>query len=77
MNITDKSIDSGKAFDWGRTSADYAKFRDIYPEEFYHEEYLLEVPFTRESWHGRMKTCRGVKYWSKTPEFLQYVEEHS
>ena len=19
----------------------------------------------------------GVKYWSKTPEFLQYVEEHS
>lgn len=31
----DKTIDGGKAFDWGRTSADYAKFRDIYPQEFY------------------------------------------
>ena len=28
-------IDGGKSFDWGRTSEDYAKFRDIYPEEFY------------------------------------------
>lgn len=35
MNITDKNIDSGKPFDWGRTSEDYAKFRDIYPDEFY------------------------------------------
>lgn len=35
MNITDKSIDDGKAFDWGKTSADYAKFRDIYPQKFY------------------------------------------
>lgn len=28
-------IDGGKAFDWGKTSEDYARFRDIYPEEFY------------------------------------------
>lgn len=28
-------IDNGKAFDWGRTSEDYAKYRDIYPKEFY------------------------------------------
>lgn len=35
MNISNPEIDSGKAFDWGRTSADYAKFRDIYPSEFY------------------------------------------
>ena len=35
MNIKDKNIDGGKAFDWGRTSADYAKYRDIYPREFY------------------------------------------
>lgn len=33
--ITDENIDGGKAFDWGRTSEDYAKFRDIYPQEFY------------------------------------------
>ena len=35
MEIINKRIDGGKAFDWGRTSADYAKFRDIYPQEFY------------------------------------------
>ena len=33
--ITNKNIDNGKSFDWGRTSSDYAKYRDIYPEEFY------------------------------------------
>ena len=35
MLITDKRIDGGKSFDWGRTSEDYAKYRDIYPAEFY------------------------------------------
>ena len=35
MLIKDDNIDKGKAFDWGRTSADYAKYRDIYPKEFY------------------------------------------
>lgn len=35
MNIVDINIDDGKAFDWGKTSIDYAKFRDIYPDEFY------------------------------------------
>ena len=37
MNITDKNIDSGRAFDFGRTSSDYAKYRDIYPQEFYNK----------------------------------------
>lgn len=35
MEIIDDRIDAGKAFDWGRTSEEYAKYRDIYPEEFY------------------------------------------
>lgn len=35
MIITDKTIDGGKGFDWGRISAEYAKYRDIYPAEFY------------------------------------------
>ena len=35
MEITDIRIDAGKAFDWGRTSKEYAKYRDIYPKEFY------------------------------------------
>lgn len=35
MLIKDERIDGGNAFDWGKTSADYAKFRDIYPRAFY------------------------------------------
>lgn len=35
MSITDSRIDKGRAFDWGRISDDYAKYRDIYPDEFY------------------------------------------
>ncbi|HEX3040088.1 MAG TPA: methyltransferase domain-containing protein [Caproiciproducens sp.] len=30
-----KNIDHGKCYDWGRVSADYAKYRDIYPAEFF------------------------------------------
>lgn len=35
MYRTDPAIDNGKAFDWGRTSQDYARYRDIYPPAFY------------------------------------------
>ena len=35
MDIFCSDIDGGKAFDWGRTSSDYAKFRDIYPPVFF------------------------------------------
>ena len=41
MEIIKDEIDSGKAFDWGRTSEDYAKYRDIYPEAFYKK--ILEL----------------------------------
>ena len=36
-----QNIDRGKAFDWGRTSKEYAKYRDIYPEAFYQK--ILEL----------------------------------
>ena len=35
MEIRDPQFDGGRPFDFGKTSADYAKFRDIYPDEFY------------------------------------------
>ncbi|MBQ8122825.1 MAG: class I SAM-dependent methyltransferase [Ruminococcus sp.] len=35
MDIFSNDIDGGKAFDWGRTSTDYAKYRDIYPPVFF------------------------------------------
>lgn len=33
--ITDKNIDNGKPFDWGKASKDYAKYRDIYPKQLF------------------------------------------
>lgn len=33
-------IDNGAAFDWGKASGDYARYRDIYPQEFY--DHLLK-----------------------------------
>lgn len=39
----------------------------IYYVDFECNEYMDEWNF--ENW--------GIKYWSKTPEFLKYVEEHS
>ncbi len=33
--IVNKDIDYGKPFDWGRISEEYARYRDIYPQEFY------------------------------------------
>ena len=35
MEIKLSSFDNGKPFDFGKTSADYAKYRDIYPQVFY------------------------------------------
>lgn len=29
------SIDNGKSFDWGKTCEEYARYRDIYPQEYY------------------------------------------
>ena len=35
MKIINRDIDSGTSFDWGKTSFDYARFRDIYLKGFY------------------------------------------
>lgn len=40
-NISISYIDDGQTFDWGKTSEDYAKYRDIYPDEFY--QYILKL----------------------------------
>ena len=47
-----------------------------YFEVEYHEEYDLEVPFTRESWHGRMRACRGVGASLSGDELLRWDREH-
>ena len=50
-----------------------------YSEEFelvYHEEYPLDVPFTRESWNGRMKACRGIGASLTDAEVAAWEQEH-
>lgn len=42
----------------------------------FHEEYELDVPFTRETWHGRMKACRGVGASLSPPEIEKWEREH-
>ncbi|MBR2529876.1 MAG: class I SAM-dependent methyltransferase, partial [Lachnospiraceae bacterium] len=42
----------------------------------YREEYDLKVPFTRESWHDRMKTCRGIGASLTDNEIQAWEEEH-
>lgn len=42
----------------------------------YHEEFPLMVPFTRESWNGRMKSCRGVGASLSEEELMRWEQEH-
>ena len=41
-----QNIDKGRSFDWGKTSEDYAKYRDIYPQEFY--DYILQLGLCKD-----------------------------
>lgn len=50
-----------------------------YNEKFqltYHEEYSLSIKFTRESWNGRMKACRGVGASLPPEEIAAWEKEH-
>ena len=42
-------IDNGNAFEWGNTSEDYAKYRDIYPQEFY--QTILDLGLCKDGQH--------------------------
>lgn len=47
--MTNEHIDHGKAFDWGRTSADYAAYRDIYPDDLYQKLGAMGVGVTGQA----------------------------
>ena len=39
--------------------------------------YVIDVPFTRESWHGRIIACRGVGASSLPPQQIEaFKREH-
>ena len=41
-----------------------------------HEEYDLKIPFTRESWHGRIKASRGIGASLTSDELSGWDKEH-
>ena len=52
---------------------------DVYMDKFrvvYSEEYPLDVHFTRESWHGRIKACRGIGASLSEEEIARWETEH-
>ena len=52
---------------------------DCYLERFklaHREEWHLDVPFTRDSWHGRMRACRGVGASLATDDLESWEKEH-
>ncbi len=51
---------------------EYLEFFDI----SYREEYDVNIPFTRESWHGRMRACRGVGASLSADALRLWEEEH-
>jgi SAM-dependent methyltransferase len=48
--ISKENIDGGRAFDWGFTSQQYAKYRDIYPQQLYDRLRELGVAADGTSW---------------------------
>ena len=52
---------------------------ECYDEFFqreYHQEYILPVHFTRESWSGRMKACRGIGASLPSEKIAEWEKEH-
>ena len=42
----------------------------------YHEEYDIKVPFNKNSWHGRMRACRGAGASLEKEKLAQWDREH-
>lgn len=45
-------------------------------EIIYSEEYNVDIPFTRETWNGRMKACRGVGASLSQDDINKWEAEH-
>lgn len=43
---------------------------------FDYEEFTLKIPFTRESWNGRIKACRGIGASLSKKEISMWEQEH-
>lgn len=63
----------------GRETIHQIQIPEIYNEYFqlvHHEEFPLKVHFTRESWNGRIKACRGIGASLSKEEIVAWETEH-
>ena len=47
-----------------------------YFDKVLQKEFRVDVSFTRESWHGRMRACRGVGAAMDETQLQAWNEEH-
>ena len=51
---------------------EYMEYFDLISQE----EFRVDIPFSREAWHGRMRACRGVGASMSPEELKKWDEEH-
>lgn len=60
-----------------RSPLDLPRLLDQYFEIEHDILYDIDIPFTRESWNGRIKACRGIGASSMTKEEIaEFEKEH-
>ncbi len=82
-DITKQSLDSVRkanpSWNGGQTYECPLHFNDYTLSIFdyaFHKEFYVDVPFTRESWNGRVKACRGIGASLSEPEIAAWEKEH-
>lgn len=50
----------------------YSEFFDIVHNDYFD----VKIPFTKESWNGRMKACRGVGASLSSKQISEFEKEH-
>ena len=61
---------------WSGASASIKDLTTHYFDAPHMETLVVELPFTRESWHGRMMASRGVVASMDEKEIEQFNREH-
>lgn len=61
---------------WGGASASLKDLTTHFFEHPHMDSFFVDIPFTREKWHGRMKSCRGVLASMDENTFARFEEEH-
>ena len=61
---------------WHGAASALEDLRRHYFENPQLETFITEIPFTRESWHGRMLASRGVMASMNEEQLLQFDKEH-